>query len=360
MTRSTVTAARQRHRTSSNTGRRTGAFGLLILAVLVPGTAGAHALRLSTGDVVVDGRTVRDRLQFARIELGALRPEDVAATVQVSADGAQCVLRGSTAEPVEEDGVAVDARWECPRPPGRLTMVLGFLERLPQGHLHVALLRMPGGMVQRTARASAPVLEVEAHPGAWAGAGRFLRLGAEHIFQGADHIAFLIGVLLLGGTFRQLLGIVTAFTVAHSMTLALATLGWVVPPPWLIEPLIALSIVAVAVENLLALRNPLSAERIRAAVRHRWRLTLGFGLAHGFGFASALRALELPRELLAPSLLTFNLGVELGQLLIVALAWPVLRWLRGARGMWPAGVRWASAAVAGLGAFWLVQRLVER
>jgi hypothetical protein len=165
-------------------------------------------------------------------------------------------------------------------------------------------------------------------------------------------------VLLLGGTFRQLLWIVTAFTVAHSLTLALATLGWVVPPPRVVEPLIALSILAVAVENLLALRTPLSGERVRSAVAHRWGLTLGFGLVHGFGFAGALRALELPRSLLAPSLLTFNIGVELGQLVIVALVLPVLRWLRGVRGMWPAGMRWASFAVAGLGVYWLVDRLV--
>jgi hypothetical protein len=238
-------------------------------------------------------------------------------------------------------------------------MALGFLGRLPEGHLHVALVRSPGATVQRTARASAPVLEVEAQPGAWAGAGRFLRLGAEHIVQGADHIAFLLGVLLLGGSFRQLVGIVTAFTVAHSLTLGLATVGWVVPPPRLVEPLIALSIVAVAVENLLSLRPPLSAERVRAAIAHRWRLTFAFGLAHGFGFAGALRALELPRALLAPSLLTFNVGVELGQLVIVALAWPVLRWLRGVRWVWPAGIRWASAAVAGLGVYWLLDRVVS-
>jgi hypothetical protein len=238
-------------------------------------------------------------------------------------------------------------------------MALGFLDRLPTGHLHVALLRLPGATVQRSARAGSSVLEVEAHPGAWAGAGRFFRLGAEHIFQGSDHIAFLVGVLLLGGTFRQLLGIVTAFTLAHSVTLALATLGWVVPPPRLIEPLIALSIVAVAAENLVALRSPLSQARVRASIARRWRLTLGFGLVHGFGFAGALRALELPRSLLGPSLLTFNLGVELGQLVIVALAWPLLRWVRGIRGMWPDGMRWASAAVGALGAFWLVQRLVS-
>jgi len=236
-------------------------------------------------------------------------------------------------------------------------MELGFLDRLPEGHVHVALLHLPGGTVQRTARAGSPVIEVAAQPGAWAGAGRFLRLGAEHIFQGSDHIAFLIGVLLLGGSLRQLVGIVTAFTLAHSVTLGLATVGWIVPPARLVEPLIALSIVAVALENLLALRPPLATVRVQTAIRRRWMLTFGFGLVHGFGFAGALRALELPRSLLAPSLLTFNIGVELGQLVIVALAWPLLRWVRSLRGMWPTGIRLASGGIAALGAFWLAQRL---
>jgi len=337
---------------------RSRLLGLLLLGLFAPDTAWAHALRLSTGDVTVDGKTVRDVLQFARAELDTLRPEAVAGTVQVSADGAPCALTARSVAPAQEDGVAISATWECPRAPGRLRLELGFLDQLPAGHLHVALLRLPGATVQRTARAGASVLEAEARPGAWAGAGRFLRLGAEHIFQGSDHIAFLIGVLLLGGTLRQLVGIVTAFTLAHSVTLALATLGWVVPPPRLIEPLIALSILAVAVENLLALRPPLSASRVQASIARRWRLTLAFGLVHGFGFAGALRALELPRSLLGPSLLTFNLGVELGQLVIVALAWPLLRWIRGLSGMWPAGMRWASAVVGALGAIWLVQRLV--
>ncbi len=332
-------------------------LAVAVLAALVPDPARAHALRVSTGDVTVEGREVTATLQFARAELDVLRPEDVASTIQVSADGVACPPVTSSVAP-QEDGVAITARWRCPRAPGRLRMALGFLDRLPEGHLHVALLRLPGATVQRTARAGAPVLEVDAQPGAWAGAGRFLRLGAEHIFQGADHIAFLIGVLLLGGTLRQLLGIVTAFTLAHSVTLALATLGWVVPPPRIVEPLIALSIAAVAVENLLALRSPLSAERVRTAIAHRWRLTFGFGLVHGVGFAGALRALDLPRSLLGPSLLTFNLGVELGQLVIVALAWPLLRWARGLGRIWPSGMRWASVAVGALGAFWLVQRVV--
>jgi len=315
-------------------------------------------MKVSTGDFRVDGRMVRGALQFARAEVEALDPAAVARSIEVSADGAPCPLQTSLARGVENDGLELTASWACPTVPTTLRLRLGFLQLLPDGHVHVALLRGPGGTVQRSARAASPVLELEAAAPAWEGAGRFLRLGAEHIFTGADHLAFLLGVLLLGGTLRQLVGIVTAFTLAHSVTLALATLGWVVPPPRLIEPLIAASIVAVALENLWALRPPLDGARVKESIRRRWRITLAFGLVHGFGFASALRALELPRSLLAPSLFTFNLGVELGQLAVVAVAWPLLRWLRGVRGVWPNGLRWASAALAGLGAFWVVQRLV--
>jgi len=340
--------------------RRRAPGGLLLAALAISAAAQAHTLRVSTGDYRVEGRRVAGALQFARAEVEALDPEVLARSIEVTADGAPCALEASAAHRVENDGLELVASWACLASPGTLRIRLGFLQLLPEGHLHVALLRGPKGTVQRNARVTAPVLELEAAPTAWEGAGRFLRLGAEHIFTGADHLAFLLGVLLLGGTLRQLVGIVTAFTVAHSVTLALATVGWVVPPPRVVEPLIALSIVAVALENLWALRPPLEGARVRESIRRRWRITLAFGLVHGFGFASALRALELPRSLLAPSLLTFNLGVELGQLAVVAVAWPFLRWFRGVRGIWPGGLRWASAGLAGLGAFWVVQRLASR
>jgi len=295
-------------------------------------------MTVSTGDFRLDGRTLQGALQFAHAEVAAVDPGALARSIEVTGDGAPCPLQSSSTRPVENDGLELIASWSCPAPPATLRIRLGFLQLLTEGHTHVALLRGPGGTVQRSARAASPVLELEAAPRAWEGAGRFLRLGAEHIFTGADHLAFLLGVLLLGGTFRQLVGIVTAFTLAHSVTLALA---------------------AVAVENLLALRPPLDGARVKQSIRRRWRITLAFGLIHGFGFASALRALELPRSLLAPSLFTFNLGVELGQLAVVAVAWPVLRWLRGVPGIWPNGLRWASAGLAGLGAFWVVQRLVS-
>ena len=130
-----------------------------------------------------------------------------------------------------------------------------------------------------------------------------LKLGVEHILTGADHLVFLLGLILVGGSLRSLVGVVTAFTLAHSITLALAALSIFAPSPRLVEPAIALSIAYVGVENLFV--NDAS---------KRWRITFPFGLIHGFGFAGALREIALPRAQLPIALVSFNLGVELGQL----------------------------------------------
>jgi hypothetical protein len=144
---------------------------------------------------------------------------------------------------------------------------------------------------------------------------QYFKLGVKHIFLGYDHIAFLMALLFVR-KFADLLKIITAFTVAHTLTLALAVLQIVKLPPQLVEVGIAVTIMYVAAENLW--KNEFS---------HRWILTFGFGLVHGFGFASVLRELGLPSAGLARSLLSFNLGVEAGQIVIVALLWPALWWL---------------------------------
>ena len=131
----------------------------------------------------------------------------------------------------------------------------------------------------------------------------FIQSGIHHIMIGPDHILFLIGLLLLGGTWRTLLGIVTAFTIGHSITLSLAALNFVTPPASIIEPAIALSIVFVGADNL-----------VRGDGRDlRAWVALVFGLVHGFGFANVLREFGLPREALGWSLFSFNFGVEIGQ-----------------------------------------------
>ncbi len=180
----------------------------------------------------------------------------------------------------------------------------------------------------------------------------FVPAGVHHIAIGPDHILFVLGLLLLGGGVARLLKVVTAFTAAHSLTLAVAALGWVHAPSRIVEPVIALSIVLVAVETL----------RSRGAARDlRTPLAFAFGLVHGFGFASVLAEFGLPREALGWSLAGFNVGVELGQAAIVLVAAPPLEWL--ARRSGSAHRRLVTAlalAIAAAGGFWFVERLLGR
>ncbi len=182
----------------------------------------------------------------------------------------------------------------------------------------------------------------------WAAMRQFVRSGIEHIAIGPDHVLFLVGLLLTGGGVWPLVRIVTAFTLAHSLTLSLAALDVVNPPARLIEPAIALSICYVGVDNLL--RRP------DAPDRRAW-IALVFGLVHGFGFANVLREMELPSHLLGWSLFAFNLGVELGQLAIVIVVAGLLAWIRRAA---PAAGRWivigGSMAVIWAGFYWFVER----
>ncbi|MGH7493434.1 MAG: DUF6702 family protein [bacterium] len=153
----------------------------------------------------------------------------------------------------------------------------------------------------------------------------FTYLGIEHIFLGYDHIMFLLGLIIIGGRLIDLVKIVTSFTIAHSITLILAALQVVSLPARLIESGIALSIAYVAAENFLILSDRTEATKA-SALKHRWILTFCFGLVHGFGFANVLRDLGLPAKGLIGSLLAFNLGVEIGQIAIVGLLFPIILW----------------------------------
>jgi hypothetical protein len=179
----------------------------------------------------------------------------------------------------------------------------------------------------------------------WSDAGQFIKLGIEHIFGGYDHILFLLGLLLVAGSLRRLVVIVTSFTVAHTITLALSAFGVIQPAAQMVEVIVAFSIAWVGLENLLF-----------SNFRYRWILTFIFGLAHGFGFASVLQNMNLQREGLLMALLTFNLGVEIGQLLIVAVFWPALQQLARTRHR-DLIVRLASVVILIFGTLWLVERL---
>ena len=176
----------------------------------------------------------------------------------------------------------------------------------------------------------------------------FIPSGIHHIMIGPDHILFLVGLLLLGGTWTALLKIVTAFTIGHSVTLSLAALNVVTPPATVIEPAIALSIVFVGADNL-----------VRGDGRDlRMWVALTFGLVHGFGFANVLREFGLPREALGWSLFSFNVGVEIGQLAIVLLVAATLSAIRAHSVTMRQRVAFAgSIVVIAAGTYWFVQRV---
>ncbi|MFI7617611.1 HupE/UreJ family protein [Nonomuraea terrae] len=180
---------------------------------------------------------------------------------------------------------------------------------------------------------------------------RFVRLGAEHLLFGLDHVLFLLALLLGAKRLRDVVKVATAFTVAHSVTLVPAAFGWVSVPGWIVEPLIALSIAFVALDNLLSPRTS-----------HRLPVVFGFGLLHGLGFAGALSVDGPLSAATLADLVSFNVGIELAQLAIIALTFPVLLFLRrvattpvAARAL-TLGTVAATVAVAGAGLVWFVER----
>lgn len=206
-----------------------------------------------------------------------------------------------------------------------------------------------------------PELEISSATRSSVGFFHFVRTGVEHIGaapnqwrtrtgalqlpDGIDHILFLLALLLGGGRLSRLVGIATGFTLGHSITLALAALDVVRPPASIIEPLIALSIALAAAE---AFTNKLG--------RHRWKIATGFGLIHGFGFATALSHLELSTRGKLTALTGFNLGVELGQLVIVLLSAPLVLALHRNQRFGTPVIRAAAALIFVCGVFWMFQR----
>jgi hydrogenase/urease accessory protein HupE len=177
---------------------------------------------------------------------------------------------------------------------------------------------------------------------------RFVASGVHHILIGPDHLLFLVGLLLLGGRLRQLVLVVSAFTAAHSITLTLAALNLVSPPASIVEPAIALSIVYVGADNL----------TVRGGRDLRVWIAFTFGLIHGFGFANVLREMNLPPRALGWSLFSFNVGVEIGQLLVVVVVASLVSVVRNRSEI--AGRRLArvgSLIVMAAGAFWFIQRV---
>jgi HupE/UreJ protein len=274
------------------------------------------------------------------------------------------VYRGARPDP-EGRGVQVAFTASLERPPASLEVEGPVFPTVPNHETFVSVYRDGVLIRQDVLTTGHRVLRVygSGTAGVAAVLRTFVPAGIHHIAIGPDHILFVLGLLLLGGGLARLLKIITSFTVAHSITLALASLGLVRLPTRLVEPLIALSIVFVAVETLLSGRDtPRSgADPALRARDRRAVLAFAFGLVHGFGFASVLAEFGLPREALGWSLACFNVGVEMGQAVIVLLVAPPLAWLAHRAPVAHAQlVRVLAFGIAAAGGFWFVQRLLTR
>ena len=362
--------------------------GLIVGSILVAPPAGAHTFSFTEVRATVEGAafTVDIVCDLDALALGLPSSADsaaLAAEIAGMTEAARDELAGKLADflarrlRVRFDGVPAPFEVSFPdrgkpvpadTPPTAFGLVARLSGRVPAGAREVTFFASRVFPLVRVAWRSghggAPVEEVlvpgaESHPFPVTGvavpasagetAGRFFALGFTHILpKGLDHILFVLGLALLSPRLKPLLAQVTSFTLAHTVTLALSTYGVVQLSSRLVEPLIAASIVYVAVENLLT-------TRLRAA---RVALVFAFGLLHGLGFAGALSELGWPEGQRLSALLAFNGGVEMGQITVIGLALAVIgAWTRaGAERL--RLVRGASVAIAAVGAYWAVVRVV--
>ncbi|ETX08580.1 MAG: hypothetical protein ETSY2_04530 [Candidatus Entotheonella gemina] len=214
--------------------------------------------------------------------------------------------------------------------------------------------RGDGSVLTHRLTPQAPSYVIEARPGFGGVAWTYFVLGVEHILQGFDHLLFVLALLLVVAGWRRLVHTITAFTVAHSITLALATLGFVHVPGAPVEAVVALSIVFMAAEIIRERQG-----RRGLTARRPWVVALIFGLLHGFGFAGALSEVGLPQTSIPLALFTFNLGVEAGQLLFVGtivVIYIIIRRLRITAPEW--AWRLPPYAIGSIAAFWMIERIV--
>jgi hypothetical protein len=294
--------------------------------------------------------------------------------ISLSAAGQSCTLGQADLKASQHaDGTYLSALWTpvCPgatAPLNQTRLTLRYDLIFAQDNLHRGLLKVDLPNHQSSAllspeRPEFVVSAADSHP--LRVLGRYVAEGVWHIWIGIDHIVFLLSLLVLAPlqSSRQrvvhwqaatqakpvvldVLAVVTAFTVAHSITLGLTITGWLTPPADWVEPAIAVSVVLAALNNLLGF-----------SALKRWRLAFVFGLVHGFGFASVLLDLGLPASALLAALGGFNLGVELGQLAIVGVFLPLAWGLRRTRFYRWVIVAGGSMAIVVLGVFWTLQRV---
>jgi hydrogenase/urease accessory protein HupE len=248
---------------------------------------------------------------------------------------------------------AFTERWSVKRPgglEGGTIRITGLAESATDVLVRIQRLDGRAQVVRLTS--DAPSFVVAATPARWRVAATYVRLGCDHILLGVDHLLFVLGLLLIVPNRWMLIKTISAFTVAHSLTLAVATLGYATAPLPPLNAAIALSILFLGPEIVRHRRGETS-----LTIRHPWVVAFAFGLLHGFGFASGLSTTGLPHGEIPVALLFFNVGVEAGQLGFVVLILALERSFRTLEVRWPRLVEWVPAyAVGSLGAFWTIQR----
>lgn len=305
----------------------------------------AHDLNIQPPEKLLDPQTLRS--------VGKAVTALLSGRLQLMAD-ASALTNAVWSEPEplpDRQSVRIRARYVLAQPLGRVTVAALMFPYDPQHKTFLNVYEEATISAQAILDKNKTVFDYFAgtRQGTWAVLQRFIPAGVHHILVGPDHLMFLVGLLLLGGSIRQLLIVVTAFTIAHSITLSLAALRLVIPPANAIEPAIALSVVYVGADNLL----------VSAGGRDtRAWVAFAFGLIHGFGFANVLRQMDLPARALGWTLFGFNLGVEIGQLFVVVILASLVAFIRSRSEA--AGRRLAFAGsiiVIIAGAFWFVQRV---
>jgi len=288
--------------------------------------------------------------------------------LKIQADGAACEIR-ATDHLVDQhsDGAYEVLRFAaaCPAMPRVLEIGYDLLFDLDPQHRGLLRVEEQGATHTAIFAPEQKIWRLEGHATDWRRQiGDYLREGVWHIWTGYDHMLFLTALLLpavlvrragrweavasFGAAWRDVLQIVTAFTLAHSVTLSLAVLGYLALPSRLVESAIALSVVAAALNNLF----PLVEKRL-------WALAFGFGLVHGLGFANVLAELGLPRDALALALVSFNLGVEAGQLAVVAGLLPLAYLWRRSRAYPRLVLGAGSSCIVAIASLWLIERSLD-
>lgn len=351
---------------------------LLCCLAFLP-TARAHDIPASRVDVRVSGSRVAVDIDAPvsgwMYDIAVLTPENaISRQIEIeslamsrltfSADGATLPVTSAGAArllPRVRDQTPLRLSLSAPLPPGARTLTIrGQLFPTDPKHHTILTVRGAGGRLVHEAILTPEAPEAVVQLGdvtrqnPLSVFAQFVKEGVFHIAIGPDHILFVVALLLMGGSVKQLLKVVTAFTVAHSITLVLAALGIVKLPGSIIEPTIAASIVFVGV-RVLQTKWRISGAK---APEERLPYAFGFGLVHGFGFASALSELALPRYALAMSLVGFNIGVEIGQATLVLTIAPILAWLHRAHPALAHRLVLATAIIVIIaGAYWFGERV---